>query len=44
MIEELLLETTVESGTALVLVTHNPEFASHCEAKYVLEHKGLYLL
>ena len=44
MIEELLLKTTVESGTALVLVTHNPEFASHCEAKYVLEHKGLYLL
>ncbi len=44
MIEELLLKTTVESGTALVLVTHNPEFASHCEVKYVLEHKGLYLL
>ena len=44
LIENLLLRTCVDSKAALVLVTHNPDFASHCEARYVLEHKGLYLL
>ncbi len=44
MIENLLLRKCVDNKSALVLVTHNPDFASHCETRYVLEHKGLYLL
>ncbi len=44
LIESLLLKATIDRNTALVLVTHNPDFASMCQLKYVLEHKGLTLV
>lgn len=38
-IMELLLEVTREAGTALVLVTHNPEFAARTDSQLML-HEG----
>ena len=40
-IENLLLSAARERGAALVLVTHNPSFASRCTTSYTLSHKGL---
>lgn len=40
-IEDLLISLTKSHDVSLVLVTHNPLFASRCERRYVLSHGRL---
>lgn len=40
-VEELLFELVAETGTTLLLVTHDPRLANRCEQRYLLEHGGL---
>ena len=42
MVEDLVLETVREEKLALVLVTHNPAFASRCERVLTLSGKELH--
>ncbi len=42
MVEDLILETVREKHLALVLVTHNPAFASRCERVLTLSGKELH--
>jgi ABC-type antimicrobial peptide transport system, ATPase component len=39
--EDLLLSAVKERGQSLLLVTHNPSFASKCDKTYILENKVL---
>lgn len=41
MVENLLLSEVEERGLSLVLVTHNPQFASRCSRRCLLAHKEL---
>ncbi len=44
LVEEMLLKVAKEKGKALLLVTHNPLFASSCDKSYLLENKSLRLV
>ncbi len=44
LVEDLLLSVSKSKGKALLLVTHNPNFASRCDKTYILENKNLRLL
>ena len=41
LIENLLLNEVEERGLALVLVTHNPQFANRCKKRVILSRKEL---
>jgi lipoprotein-releasing system ATP-binding protein len=40
-VEELLFQLVEETGTTLLLVTHDSRLAGRCEERYLLEHGGL---
>lgn len=40
-VEELLFQLVEETGTTLLLVTHDSRLARRCEGRYLLEHGGL---
>lgn len=42
VVEDLILDTVKENGLSLVLVTHNPVFASRCERVLTLSGKELH--
>ena len=41
LVENLLINEVEERGLALVLVTHNPQFANRCKKRVILSHKEL---
>lgn len=42
LVEQLLFSLSQQEGTALVLVTHNPELANRCDLQYCLQEGQLF--